>query len=212
MKYIFTGRVLPERAYFSISTPLHLENLHEEAGLSFSTKLSIDVAQISAEVVINKGNTDLFTLKNIVEGTISAVIDAFGYITGRGYDVEIISAIDENAKQTVFGVSVPVIEESQSKRPLDLASVLRNFANSRYLIPALADLRESIRSAHSGFYCYRAIECVRQHFYQSDDGKDRDQSWQRLREALKVDRNWIDDIGKYGLPQRHGEGKFISDS
>jgi len=212
MRYTFIGRVLPERAYFGISQPLQIENVHDEAGLSFTTKLSIDVAQISAEVLINKGSTDIFTLKNIVEGTIRAIVDAFGYISGRGYDIEIISAIDENAKQTVFGVGVPALEASQKQRPLDFGSVLRNFANSQFLIPALADLRESIRSAHSGFYCYRAIECVRQHFYQPQDGDDAKKSWKRLREALQIERSWIDVIGEYAKPQRHGKGKFIPDT
>jgi len=211
MKYIFSGRVLPERANVTVD-PLQIKSNHGEAGLELDIKLSIGASQISAEAVINKGSTDIFTFKNIVEASVSAIVDAYGYISGRGYDIEIASVVDENANQTVFGVGVPALEANKKERPLDFAGILRNFANSRFLVPALADLREAIRSPHSGLFCFRAIECVRQHFYEKADGKETDKSWQRLRESLRIDIDYIKDVGKYALPQRHSEGKFISDS
>lgn len=209
MKYIFTGKVLPERAGVNLPNVI-FGGVHNEIGLSFSAELSINYSQIAAEIEIHKGDIDIFTLMNIVQASIGSIVDAFGYIHGIGYDIEIISAVDEKANQTVFGVGVPGLEARKMERPLDLDAILRNFKNSQFLATALSDLRESIRSAHTGYFCYRAVECIRQHFYKPEDKRETDPSWKRLREALKIDREWIDEIGKYALPQRHGEEKFIS--
>jgi hypothetical protein len=211
--YTFNGKVLPERTIVSIPT-LKLEAYHQDAGIRFESIISISLSQISVLVEVKEKPEllDLYTLKNVIEDTVRSVVDAFGYLTGRGYDVEITSSTDQNGMQAVFGVGIPELEEEgkHNERPLTLEKIMDNLGKSVFLAPALADLREAIRSAHTGFFCYRAIESLRQHFRQPNDNDDKKPSWERLRTSLRIDKTWIDGVKKYADSQRHGENTFVS--
>lgn len=212
MKYIFNGRVLPERAYVSLpERPFDVSN--KEGKFRFAMKVSISCAQISAKVELLEGNPDIFTLKNTVDEVIGGYVDAFGYLIGCGYEVEIISATPEDATTipTVFGVNIPVLEDMKSERPLPLEDVVNNMNNSPFLLYALGDLRESIRSPYAGFFCYRAIESVRQEFVRPEDNQNRNPSWEKLRNALRIDEDSLIKFGKdYSNAQRHGYPQYMS--
>lgn len=210
VKYHFNGKVLPERTNVNIPYTA-FANLHPQTGIKFRAVVWIGASQISANVVVENGKTDIFTLKNLVEDSIRAIVDAHGYCWGIGYDAEITSCTTPDEHHIVFGVGIGELEEDKVNRPLQPNEIIHVFAESMFLPQALADLRESIRTSYTGLFCYRAIECVRQHFYKTEDGKERDPSWQRLRENLNLSKEWINEnIGKYGTPQRHAYDLFMS--
>ena len=73
---------------------------------------------------------------------------------------------------------------------------------------ALGDLREAIRSPNlTAFFCYRAIESLRQCYLdpdKRDDEAERRNSWQLMRNELRVDRSWINQIQEASTLERHG--------
>lgn len=142
--YIFSGKVLPERANVNI-TPIEVKIDAIDAGISGTAIISINVSQVS--VVFNtNSNSDLMTLKNYVDYSVRTLIDAFGYLSGRGYDIEITSVVNHEGKHAVFGVGIPELEKSQKERPLSFQQLLEAMAKSQHLHRALSDLREAIRS------------------------------------------------------------------
>jgi len=207
--YIFSGKVLPERANVNV-TPLEVKMDAIDAGISGTAIVSIVASQVS--VVFNtNSDSDLLTLKNYVEYLVRNLVDAFGYLSGRGYDIEITSAINHEGKYTVFGVGISELENSQNERPLSFQQLLIAMAKSQHLHRALGDLREAIRSPiDTGFFCYRAVESIRQNFKKEEDGDDIILSWERLRKSLLIDRSWIDKIKKFADPARHGDITYIS--
>lgn len=210
--YIFSGKIMPERADVSVSK-ISIQILAEDAGINGDAIVSIGASQVSVVIETIDKNAGLPTLKNYVEYLVRTVVDAYGYLTGRGYDVEITSVVDPDGKHTVFGVGIPELEEAQNERPLHFPELLKVMGRSQHLHRALGDLREAIRSPwDTGFFCYRAIECIRQSFVkdEDDDRKRKELSWERLRNALRIDRSWLDKLTEFAEPQRHGGTPYMS--
>lgn len=210
--YIFSGKIMPERANVSVST-LSIKVLAEEAGINVDAIVSINASQVSIVIETTDKNADLPTLKNYVEYLVRTVVDAYGYLSGRGYDVEITSVVDPDGKHTVFGVGIPELEEAQNERPLHFPELLKVMGRSQHLHRALGDLREAIRSPwDTGFFCYRAVECIRQSFVEKEDGNDKDPSWEGLRNALRIDRSWLEKYTRESADaQRHGSTRYMSE-
>lgn len=200
--YTFSGKILPERANVDM-TPLEIELNAGSANFKGKATIAISVSQIS--VVLNvETDIDIFTMKNAVEHIIRVLIDSYGYISGRGYDVEITSVVDPNNKQTVFGIGIAELEAIQNERPLPFPKIVQIALQSKQLQHAFFNLRESIRSVwDTGFFCFRAIECIRQDFRESND-KDEKKSWERLNNNLRIKKTYLEEVRKFALPQRHG--------
>lgn len=208
--YIFNGKIMPERANVNVSV-LQIQMEAKDIGVSGEAIVSIGASQVSVVTKTTDKNVGLLTLKNYVEYLVRTVVDAYGYLSGRGYDVEIISGVDPDGKQTVFGVGIPELEEARNERPLSFSELLKVMEKSRHLHRALGDLREAIRSPwDTGFFCYRAVECIRQSFVKDEDGDRKELSWKRLRNALRIDRSWLKELEKFALPQRHGVTPYMS--
>ena len=108
-KYVFHGRVLPERSNFNLYPPitLQLENGHLIIACLYS-KLTIECENSDLKV-------NLFTLKNIVESTVRIIVDSLGYTLACGYDVEIESAYNFLSKDiTMFGVQEEIFSSERS--------------------------------------------------------------------------------------------------
>ena len=207
--YIFSGKVLPERANVNITT-IEFEIEAIDAGISGTAIISVAVSQVS--IVFNTNNDlDIMTLKNYVENIVRTLVDSYGYLSGRGYDIEITSVVDNKGKHTVFGVGISELEKSQNERPLNYDQILTVTTKSQHIHRAFGDLREAIRSpVDTGFFCYRAVESIRQNFKKENDGDNYKLSWERFRKSLLLDRSWIDTIKKFADPVRHGDAPYLS--
>lgn len=212
--YVFTGKLIPElgNIRFNIFIPLHMHAV--DAGLQFNIIISIFNSQISATVKDVNGSFDLQFLRNYVRDVIRVFVDTLNYIYGCGYDIQITTVIDVNTgQQTVFGAGIPELFEAQSERPLAIEKVCSLAQNSPLLCRALANLREAIRQPNdTGFFCYRAVESIRQYFYEPQNGKKDKPSWERLRSSLRVDKSWIDALTEFheANNQRHGKTPYMS--
>jgi hypothetical protein len=204
----FFGVVIPERAAVSIEPPIPLQ-VRTEDGTSLDATVSIVLSQVSVVVQNHPGTVDLPTLRNYVRATVRAVLDIFGYLEGRGYELELAAAVHEDGHQDVFGVGIDELEARKVERPLAFIPILKLLGSSDPLRRALADLREAISSADdTGLFSYRAVEDIAQAF--ASDASDKKGGWERMREALRVDRTWIDHVKAFGDPQRHGRTRPMS--
>ncbi len=207
--YIFSGKILPERAAITVSNPIQINVQAIDAAISFNAVISIGVSQVSIAVKTKDKNVDVFTLKNYVENLVRVEVDVLGYLWGRGYDVEITSAVESNGQQVVFGVGIPELEATQKERPLPIDELFRVVIKSEHLRRALGDLRETIRSTlDTGFFCYRAVESISQHF--TKENEDKKLGWERMRNSLRIDKSWIEDIKELADMQRHGKTPYMS--
>jgi hypothetical protein len=218
--YVLSGKVLPERADVTIG-PIKDCNIRvPELSIEFSAAIAICASQIMVGVRSEESIDDWETLRNIVEAVVRNIVDAFGFIEGRGYDVELTSIAEQSGRSMVFSVEVAALQEDKANRPItfpELYNLLRNPSQrqdddlafkTNQLRRALADLRESIRSPYdTGFFCYRAIECIRQCFIdpgKEDNDTERKLSWERMGAALCIAETWADDLKRISIPQRHG--------
>ena len=235
--YVFTGTVLPERANVHIGIPPDrplscVLNIPDAQAIQFDASIAINASQVAVVIKSPQQIDDLPTLKNYVEYFVRSVVDAFGYLEGRGYDVEITSLVGQRDGEpwsslpvwTVYGVEIAGLQETKSERPLSIGEIMPLLFNTppqggsvNAVVPgqlrqAIADLREAIRSPHdTGLFCFRAIESIRQCFVLPDDDDDDHKiSWIRMGHALRIDETWSKDLAKVSTLQRHGIGQYMS--
>lgn len=214
-RYTFAGVIHPERAAVSVST-ISFEINAPGAGIVGQLAMTIAVSQLTAVFTSQNQVSDFYTLKNHVADAVHVAVDAFGYVTGRGYDVELVQLIPaESVVPIVFGVGIPALEDNSADPAARFTDLIRLFQDPRgsYLQRCFADLREAIRSPRdTGFFCFRAIESLRQFFVLEVKAKSDKESWEMFRTVLAVDRSAIDYVKEFADPARHGAAKPISDT
>lgn len=215
MQYPFFGVVHPERAIVSI-LQLRMDIAAPSANLTGHLSVTVALSQITAVFKTDTPIDNPFTLKNYIEDFIRAIIDALGYAKGCGYDVEIIQMVDDVGNQPlVFGVGIPILAVSDEKSGQVFSDIVQLYVDERgtNLQRCLADLREAIRSPKdTGFFCYRAIESLRDYFTGAKHLSTDRQSWEILRDELGIERQDIDYIKRFADPLRHGSTKSMNDS
>ena len=206
--YHFTGVVHPARSSFNLPKIKYGFALPDE-GLAATAVLQIDYSMVSVVVSV-EGEPNILTLRNAVVGLVQSFVDAYGYISGRSFRVEIVSALPSGNDVQVFSCGVEVLESTAESRPLEIESLLKLSHESPWVRRMLADLGLAIREpADSGFHRYRAIEAIRHHF--DADSSTEAEGWIKLRNQLNVTRPTIEEIKGFADPSRHGDWASISD-
>ena len=94
-KYQITGKVTPERVDFNCSLP-PMKLLEPTYNFELEISMSILKSQISIQISSQKEIKDFSTLRNIVRDFIYLHTDAFGYLHGYAYDIEITAVTGES--------------------------------------------------------------------------------------------------------------------
>jgi hypothetical protein len=214
--YSFSGKILPERE--NISFPVVLDGaVRQEGSLKAGTRISLSVfaSQISAVVHSEAEVADIGAMREKVEEYARFGVDALGYLLGCGLDVEITGvSCPSPYLHTVFGVEVPGASDSAGASAGELqAAFQRILAAPRDKQPclrrALSDFREAIRAYEdTPFYCFRAIEDLRQYFVAGED-QGQQKSWLELASRIGIPAP----LGEYirarlrplAIPARHGQ-------
>lgn len=209
--YIFFGRIHPERCAVDLKIPpfkFNTSNFNAEIDFIITKSQLIIKLKTSKDI-------EIYTLKNYVEEVIRSAVDSYGYLTGRGYDVEIISAINPNNEYDTFSIEIPALAKFRESNMMKIEDIFKGVLKSSNFSKVLFNIREAIRQpADTGFFCYRAIESIRQDFLpkeEDDKKKARTKSWKNLNEKLLIDRNFTKTLEEFATPLRHGESMDISD-
>src|SRR6266478_5389446 len=147
-RYVFFGRILPERVHFSLP-PRRLEINDDNETIVGVISVSFEESQFSVDALLSKCEIDLDTLKESIHSIVSGISDAYCFVNGYGYDVEITSAVDETGTQFVFGVHAPIVPPEPN---IDYESLIVVAGENIGVRLALADLREGIRARKDADY------------------------------------------------------------
>lgn len=218
-KYVFKGKIHPERVNFTINQEIPLNVKHSDFGISGDVLLKIEKSKIyltfkSQIAYSSTNNTELETLKNILEESVRLVVDIFCYIKSYSYDVEIelVECRDLNLDY-IFGVrgewnvnKDDTVVSNEYSRILNLFTEPKNTTFGH----VLADFRRAIKyPAMTASFCYRSIETIRKHTFEDwnerNEEKRRKDGWLRLRNEFNLSQKDFEEIEKFALPNRHGE-------
>jgi hypothetical protein len=214
-RWVFAGRAFPERLPIKVSVPLKSNTLYPALGVSVDTVVHIVDSQILAHVSVTEGDTDIHTIKNLVEAQVRVILDLAGYQFGGSFDIEIISAISRDTEESVvFGNTIPLL---QNIRKNDYGVIddqlLRAVTGNPFASKVLADFREAMRMVlDTGFFCNRAIDSMMQSMKPSPKERATKQDWVRLHDALKIKQSYAHRVKKHSDDARHGNLVAISDN
>ena len=216
-RYYFSGVIHPQRA------PLTVQELGFRLGKldgsPFATmKFSIVCNQITCVIECDSDDEDIFSLRNLVKSNIETVISLLGFIKGYAYDIEITKVFDEGCSLCwVFGIDLQVVENiylsinndiEKLNEAINSISHLCLMTEGVYLRRCLNDLRMSMRYLDdSAFYCFRAIETIKQYFGYITDAE----QWLAMKNAIGGEKGDLNFVRKLAFPARHGTPTIITD-
>lgn len=208
--YLFEGLVHPERA--NISLQCDFEFTHLTSGKNCQVKLSIRLNQIAVWIE-SESEWDVFDLRNVVRAVVAHELEVVGFVLGYAYEVEIKRVLNPSLDvDAVFGIDIPCITERN--KDVDLVERLKEIRNKTYgsngvfLQRCFADLSQAMKNADdTGFYCYRAIEALRQHCIAqfAIDAANKKKQWEKVREVSGCSEDILREIKTAADPTRHGE-------
>lgn len=208
--HILTGRVLPERATIDIGQ-LRFQIVETSDVSQGDLSVEIVHSQIFAKFTTAGAVANIFTLRNIVEDAVRALLDIVGYVHGYGYDADIVQYIPPEEAGTssyVFGINIPAIADSCTQAGVSVDAVLAAVAkqNGYYVRQALADVREAIKNPNNtAFFCYRAIEALKNGYgHNRGESVNSDAAWERFRNHYALSKDTIMQIKSFADPIRHG--------
>lgn len=213
-RVVFFGRILPERYPISLGQSISATVTSPLFRYSVTHNTFIHAGQIVMTLTLHDDEQiDRLTLRNLALEIAQAVIDLFSYRLGANYEVEILSMVVEGTDDKfVFGPEIGSVQDRRAGSSPEVAFDLLNAVTSRggpQIV--LKNFRSAMRdAAGTGFYCYRAIEAMRQDMREAGDDEHR--SWQRLRDALNISRAAIDVVKAHADDPRHGKPNSITDS
>lgn len=206
--YIFTGKVIPERAVLDI-TEVQFKILSSEDVPHGDLFVEVIKSQISARFLASAEVKNIFTLRNTIEDAVRMLLDVAGYFSGYGYDMEIVYLIlPESSQKYVFGIDIPALAGVCEKLGITHSDIFAAVAkrDGGHLRHALADVREAIKSPRdTGFFCYRAIEslkncCALRNGVHPEDNA----AWELFRETYSIAKHLIMEIKMFADEARHG--------
>jgi len=207
MKYIFVGKVYPERANVTLPE-IKGEVKADDIDFKGMIKVSIIVSQVNIELD-SDSKVSITDLKNTVEMFAHTMVDTYGYLKGYSYSLEITSVyIPETEYFEVFGVDVVRITQDEKNRPLNYKDTLKLALKYPKLYMVLKDLRDAIKKPlDTFFHCRRATETIMNYFMKSNN---KVKGWEDTIKVLVLNRNEVDEIKKAAGDQRHGTYESVA--
>lgn len=213
--YFFDGLVHPERA--QITFQFSLEFTHITSGEAAQARVSIVLNQIAIWIETDV-EWDIYDLRNVAKSLVSHELAVIGFLRGLSYEVEIKRVLNTELKvDFVFGIDIPCLVERN--KGISLSERLEEIRcksmglEGVFLHRCFADLANAMKNPDdTGFYCYRAIESLRQHcivrFKLNKNNKG--EQWAKLREIAGCTEEITREIQVAADPVRHGEVASIT--
>lgn len=207
--YILRGLVLPERAQLSLP-PIKVKFMHPSTVHEGEIKLSIVLNQITLWVY-SESEWNIFDLRNVGKQFASDILSIIGFLKGYAYDIEIRHVInDEKEIDYVYGIDIPCIEKRNEHILVEekLNDLLPKTvgAGGIYVKRCLNDLIMAMKHPEdTGFYCFRAIEALKQYCKNIFNIEKESEQWKKVTEITGYEKDYIEIVKKFAFPTRHGE-------
>lgn len=173
--------------------------------------ISIHGAQVLLTVWATSVNLKDKELNSCFQGLLGHFVYALGFQLGYAYEVEVsaivIQADAGQASHTYCGVEYPpAAKPSEIRLPWEILFSAIRHEKAIFLTRAMRDLASAVRTVgDSAFYCYRALESVRQFFGQTKGvGKEKKDVWPIVWSELGVDSALSFKIRDAAEEVRHG--------
>lgn len=214
--YLIEGTVLPERA-----------RIDHQFGLKFSHFGTGNSGSMTVSIICNKVMVWLETpiewevldIRNLVKYSLLNELAVVGFLHGYTYELDVSRICNrERGIDAVFGIEVSCIAlRNQNLDKTSLHIIIREKSVGEagvFLHRCFQDLSMAMKSPEdTGFYCYRALEALRQHCivkFSLPADKKGDQ-WRKLREIAKCDEVTTREIEAAAAHTRHGGVTPITD-
>lgn len=206
IEYIFYGRVVAINATISfrsadppLTGPMTYMGSPMTWALYFDTSDDFQL-QVTTEVQVE----DLSTFRNDMTDLARRIFNLGPLLYGIACDVGIWSVLELPAKRLVrFADALELPSLALPGMELERLQVLLFGDTSLYR--CLEDFKLMIlRPKDSAFFAYRVAETIMLTFTEGDTSGDRAQGWEKMREALQIDRSILEYMASVSKPIRHG--------
>ena len=209
--YILKGTVLPVRATLT-TEPRKME---VQFGMNISNTAIVEISILCNEISIfvdTEDQIDVLVLRNNCISLLDKIIAPLGYYFGYGYSYELTQIICKSLDvNLVFGINVGCLEHRRDRNLANefIEKVYRyNEVGEKYIRRCFADLQLAIKHPiDTPFYCYRAIECLKQFCREKYNLSSESDQWKKLSEL--TNKNWEDTkiVKEFANNARHGDHK-----
>jgi len=225
--YIITGKLQPEQGIQTLSIHTKFGIKHVEFNIEGEIEMEVSGSDIKLTYTTNidhsqSDTANLETLKNILIEKVRLIINVFGYTDSFYLDVCLLNAKCEELNiNWDFGIKGEYnINRNENDRKTEFNKIMSLFKGEDYspyswLKDIFADFHNAIKyPAQTAQYCFRAIETIRQNYYEdrsnTDDRTRRDSGWNKLRTELGYMREDFREVERFGVPNRHGQYPIIT--
>lgn len=209
--HLVTGRITPERRSFG-HNGLRLYVKDSQKEVDICVLLGVVDNQLVANVTGHIGGQSNVYLKDLVTQAELIVLNAVAFLSGTIFDVDIINVVREREGVADGSIDVHYMDNvhdviADRKSPISLQEIYQLCVSDDGLSlrRCLNDLRTALRElSDSPFYCYRAIETIKNDIGNRFEKTKDENQWEVTREKLSVSRADIEFIKKLADPLRHG--------
>lgn len=212
--YVFSGVVLPERAYVHIHDPIRRDFRNVDAGINGTIQISIIKNQISVVLQLNQKYADILTLKNVIVDTIYCLTDSICFEMACALHVDIRSVLDiQSGQSAVFESVIPAMTGDENElQEIRLFPIFDVAGREPLFGRAIGDYRSAIdRPKDTGFYCYRAFESVLHVVCREIDSKKKPKRIDALHHRLGITAACTTKLQDLGGDVRHGKIVWFTD-
>ncbi len=208
--YLLLGMVHPARAQVSLENSFMSQHL--TSGRAVKVVIKIQLNQIAVWIE-TEHEWDVYDLRNLAKTVVTNELAIVGFIRGYAYDVEIariVNPVDD--LDAVLGIDIPCLVERN--KDLNVEQRFREIhakatgEHGVLLHRCLADLSAAMQHADdTGFYCYRAIEALRQHCARTHGiGLDKkSEQWSRFHQVAGTTEEAVRHLKDAADATRHGD-------
>ncbi|MEF8842132.1 MAG: hypothetical protein V5A62_10985 [Haloarculaceae archaeon] len=210
-RYVFHGVIHPQRT--GLDVPSKVVTTVQRGEHQGEAEVHINASIITVTFELEGRLERIDYLRELVENVVQSVVDPICFLTGLKFSPEITSVLYPNGESQTFRVKIDEVENAVTDgRVIDEVRRITSLyegESGNYLRRAMADFHMALDAAHeTGFYCYRAIESIKQNFHSEE--RSTAQSWRVMRNTLNIDRDDITYIKQFEDPRRHGDVRDIS--
>lgn len=214
--YHLTGAVLPQRAQISFghSTkfPFLLSGSEGDATINVSVVFNQVAVWVKSEF-----EWDILDLRNEVSTIIRHQLAIAGFLLGYAYNLEITRVTSaDGIIDHVYGIDIPcLVKKMEGKFSSEAFTelILKASGPKGFILHrCFTDLTLAMQHAgDTAFYCYRAIESLRQHWGAVNDVLEKSAQWEGFRKFLEIGKDVIDPVRIAAEGVRHGQLIPITD-
>ncbi len=213
----FLGKIHPEIVQVSIIDPPTVNWTASDLGLEMAFKFQIERSDVRVDCEVNRFDAaDIVPIWMRASDLVRGAVDLACFATGIGATVTLNTMINpEGVRSTILpqdkGLAALCTAFRLGEPPnVDFSTVLNIVLKEPPLFMALNDLIAAITLPHhSPVACARAIERMR---HIIAPGLPPKESWESLRNNLRIDKDYLMFITSHSTGPRHGDPQHIPGS